>query len=326
MGKKVLAVLDSEKEYGRRLCEYIEEKSMYPFEVIHFTNLQAIQAYDKTSINILLISKEMYMEELEEKNIEKFIFLVSEKEEANEICRYQPAEKILREIMTNLESDVPVIVRSKEKTRLIGLYTPVHRSLQTTFAITMGQILSKRGKTLYLNFESYSGFCTKFQRTYNLDMSDLLYLLNSQAEGLFFKFQSLIDKIGNLDYIPPLSSIVDLHQVREEQWLKLLDYIETNMDYEYIVLDLGDGMNGLMNVLNNCDYIFTPVKEDSMAMSKIEQYEDMLRRMNMNKIEEKTCKLKIPVFKAIPLEYEQLTHSEIAEYTRNIIDEVIYGS
>jgi len=326
MGKKILAILDSEPEYSKRLCEYIEEKSIYPFEVIHFTNVETLLMYEKTNIDILVISKEIYIDEIEDKKINKVLFLVNDNEKENEICRFQTAEKILRDIMSNLESDVPVLVRNKQKTKLVGLYTPVHRSLQTTFAITMGQILSKNHKTLYLNFESYSGFCTKLQRTYNMDMSDLLYLLNSQSSGLFFKFQSIIDKIGNMDYIPPLSSIVDLHQVRSDQWLKLLDYIETNMDYEYIVLDLGDSIDGLLHILNNCDYIFTPIKEDSIAMAKIEQYENMLNKMNMSKLSEKMRKIRIPIFKAIPIEYEQLTHSEIAEYTKKIINEVIYGS
>ena len=37
------------------------------------------------------------------------------------------------------------------------LYSPVHRCLQSSFALTLGQLLSEKHPTLYLNFEHYIG-------------------------------------------------------------------------------------------------------------------------------------------------------------------------
>lgn len=37
-----------------------------------------------------------------------------------------------------------------------GFYSPVKRSLQTTFAVTMGQLLEK-GRALYVNREPFFG-------------------------------------------------------------------------------------------------------------------------------------------------------------------------
>jgi len=62
-----------------------------------------------------------------------------------------------------------------KKMQIIGVYTPIGRCLQTTFSLTLGQMLAKHYKTLYLNFEIYSGFARMMSRNFNSDIADLMY-------------------------------------------------------------------------------------------------------------------------------------------------------
>ena len=44
-----------------------------------------------------------------------------------------------------------------EESRIITVFSPVSRVLKTTFSIALGQYLSDKGKTIYINMEGYSG-------------------------------------------------------------------------------------------------------------------------------------------------------------------------
>ena len=39
------------------------------------------------------------------------------------------------------------------KTKFIGIYSPVHRCLQSSFALTFAQLIAEKHPALYLNFE-----------------------------------------------------------------------------------------------------------------------------------------------------------------------------
>lgn len=67
--------------------------------------------------------------------------------------------------------------------KIIGNYSPIGRCMQTTFALSMGQILSKKHKTLYLNFESYSGFGYLLNREFASDLTDVLYYFNCEKKS-----------------------------------------------------------------------------------------------------------------------------------------------
>ncbi len=325
MEQQILAIVDEEREFSRRLCKYVKEKR-YPFQAVYFTEVENLMRYEALDrITVVLISKRLCQESGLDLVYKGKILIMSDVEEEGEIYKYQPAENLIKTVMSCFSSDVRVLKEKPERVKYIGMFTPVHRSLQTSFAVTMGQLLAKKRRTLYINLESFSGFSVKLHKTYNIDMSDILYMLNNKSGGLYFKIQTVMEKIGNMDYLPPMFSLMDLHQVEESDWFNLFEYIEENMDYEYVILDLGECMRGLLNILNYCDHVFTLVKDDYVAMAKIKQYEDVLHRMNYEDLEKRTKKLKVPVFKNVPINFEELPHCELSEYVEEIISEEFDG-
>ena len=164
--------------------------------------------------------------------------------------------------------------------QIIGIYTPVGRCLQTTFSLTLGQMLARQFKTLYLNFEIYSGFSKMLSREFNSDISDLMYYFNCAREKLVCRLESMVETIGGLDFIPPAQMIQNLNGIRGSQWLDMFHEIEKTSEYEYLILDLTDGIMDLWDVLRGCDHIYTITKGDGLAIAKIEQYEKILEDMN----------------------------------------------
>ena len=325
MDKRLLAIFDSEEGYAYRLMEFITEKKNLPFEVYVFTNRDKFYSCAKTKdIECLLISENAYKQDVENLKIPHIIILSESGANINKalhhINKYQSCETILHQIMeyyTDQSEAIPMTFRTGlRKMQIIGIYTPVGRCLQTTFSLTLGQMLARQFKTLYLNFEIYSGFSKMLSREFNSDISDLMYYFNCAREKLVCRLESMVETIGGLDFIPPAQMIQNLNGIRGSQWLDMFHEIEKTSEYEYLILDLTDGIMDLWDVLRGCDHIYTITKGDGLAIAKIEQYEKILEDMNYGDITSKTTKWRLPVFKHLPASFEEMTYGELARYMK----------
>lgn len=334
MDKRILAIYDSEEGYAYRLMEFISEKTNLPFEVHVFTDGDKFFSCTKDrDIECLLLAENAYRQEVETLKIPHVIILSESGENLNKalhhINKYQSCEKIFHEIMeyyTDKSTAVPMALRTGlKRMRVIGIYTPIGRCLQTTFSLTLGQMLARRFKTLYLNFEIYSGFTRMMSRSFDNDLSDLVYYFSCAREKLAYRMESMVETVNGLDFIPPAEVYQNLAGIRGNQWIDLFQEIEKNSEYEFLILDLSDGILDLWDVLRECDYIYTISREDGIALAKIEQYEKALESMNYGDITAKTTKWRLPVFKQLPMRFEELTYGELAGYIKSKVFPDLFG-
>lgn len=54
-----------------------------------------------------------------------------------------------------------------------------------------------------------------------------------------------------LDYIMPISNENDLREVTKKEWIYFLDTIMDQCIYKAVILDLGDCVSGLYDILKN---------------------------------------------------------------------------
>lgn len=333
MKRKIFAVCDLEENYAFSMAEYIMDKMPTAYALHVFTQTDKLQIFlEKHSVSILLIA-ESAIRRLETLPDIPDIFVLRESEEKEEdgcisIDKFQSPEEVIREMAEHIKGlegwheDKKI---SECKSKLIGVYSPVRRCLQTSFALTMGQLLSKEHKVLYMNFECYSGFSQMLHREFPSDMMDMVYYFRCAKEKLALRLPSIVQNINGLDFIPPGRSCVDMQEITGENWIELLEAIEMISDYEYLILDLTDGMNGLFELLARCYKIYTITKDDGFAMAKMNQYEQILQLNDMNVIFEKTVKCRFPFFKKLPTDLNLMTHGEMAGYVKAIIQEDLYG-
>lgn len=336
MRQKIFAICDTEEAYALRLTEYMLEKVRLPYTLHLFTKVEELQKFaQREEIEILLIA-ESALQMLKEEYIRRQVanlFILQEndaqrREDLGCISKFQSPEKIVEALFETVV-DIPDwnrgSVAQDMDAKLIGIYSPVKRCLQTSFALTMGQILAKEHKTLYFNFENYSGFGQMLKREYPMDMADLMYLFKCGRDKLFLRLPSLVQNINGLDYVPPVQSRAGTREVTGQQWLELFGDMSGIGQYEYIILDLDDGMEGLFDLLRNCHKIYTITRDDSFAAAKISQYEQLLKFNRLDEIAEKTVKCRFPLFKEVPVDLQMMTHGELAGYVRAIIREDLYG-
>jgi len=333
--EKIMAVCDTEEGYAFRMAEYLLEKVRLPYTVHLFTGVEELERFaSREEIAVLLIAESAWRllkEEFVKTQAAQLFILQESEEQQTDLCcisKYQSPEKVVQAILEGLaEGDgwKGAFEKSDAAAKMIGVYSPIKRCLQTSFALTLGQLLAKEHKTLYLNFEMYSGLGEILRREYQTDMMDVVYYFQSAREKLAFRLPSIIQNAGGLDYIPPMQYALGIREVPGEQWISLCRDLAAIGEYEYLILDLDEGMEGLFELLKNCQKIYTITREDPFAVAKLRQYEQMLLANEMNEIAEKTVKCRFPIFKELPASLDMMTHGELAKYVRAIISEDICG-
>jgi hypothetical protein len=333
--RKVLALCDTEEYYAQHMSQFLKSHKEIPWEVHTYTSPERLlQVGLESSPSVLVLSENACTEELLKLKPTRTIILnesgILRGGSIKNIDKYQRADLIYQELLMtymewgeseSLPPIMPVIAMEKDMV-LIGMYSPVRRCLQTSFALTLGQMLAIKHRTLYLNFEHYAGIGELLPDLTSRDLSDLLYFLTADQEKFLLWMQTVRKQIGNLDIIPPVKAGAQLIQVTREEWMEFLARIFRLGEYQYIILDLSESVQGLMDILRLCQTVFTLTKEDHMAQSKVNQYEQVLSLYEYEDVLQKTRTCKLPAFRRLPDQIEQLTKSELADYVKGIMEDM----
>ncbi len=323
MEHKLLVLCDPEEDYAQHMADFLCKRKEAVWEVMVFTKPDELLKMKK-DMEILLIAESVYGAYVDNLPV-KLPVLLNESgmvrgEAIANVDKYQEAEKVHRAVWDfymEKEQDAVPVLRTAAKAKLIGMYSPVKRCLQTTFALTYGQLLAEKHRTLYLSFEYYGGRQEWVEGAEN-GMAKLLYFL-PEEKAFDMRRRELTKAVGGLDYITPMTNGQNLLFIEAEDWRKLIKRLLDCGEYEYIILDLSESIQGLFELLRMCERIYTIVKEDGTARGKVLQYEQLLKEQQYEDVRGKTSKCVLPVFRKLPVGLEQYTKGELAEYVKEIL-------
>lgn len=306
-------ICDVQEDYAGHLFQILAGQFEGEYQFHLFCDIEKMNAFtEKAQIQVLLIGEEYGEEAVEEIEADNRFVLTGIPGRENAagsiaLFRYQSAESIIKEIRRGIDkkgmgcvlygrtqssgkqpgqcvSEQKAEKQRREQIRdeplirgLIGVYSPIHRIGKTKFAIRLGQKMAKQIPVLYLNMEGYSGGSYYFQDKVEKDLGDLFYFLREEREDCGLKLAAMTVQKGGMDYILPMKNEQDVRSVSREEWISLLDMIFEKCIYELIILDLGDAIHGLYDILRKCDRIYTPYICEGAAEAKLEQYEENLR-------------------------------------------------
>lgn len=307
--EKLLVLCDEEEEYARLLTDFLQKQRDLPWRIHTYTGIDELMRSEKEPVMLLAVSESVYSEALQALQPLRTVILnesgVIRWKDVPCVDKYQAAEEVLKYLlqiyMEVADTGLPRL-RQGCRTKFIGNYTPVHRSMQTSFALTMSQMLAREHATLYLNFEHYAGIGELLPDLQTLDLADLLYFLNAEQEKFRLRLQTMLRHVGNLDYIPPMKSGQNLLTVQTAEWLGLLQKIEELGEYEYVILDLSESMQGLFEILRLCRRVYTLTREDRIAKAKLLQYEQLLSLYGYGDVLEKTRQPSLTQIRRLPEE------------------------
>lgn len=303
MRQRNLCICDCESAYAGRLSEILEEKREVQMQICCCSTFEhAAELAAEHVIDILLIGEEIPYEERRMIPAVQVFILSHEKEksfEENEtaIYRYQSIDEIFAQmVQTCLDNDHGDLfcLTGKKKKDLISIFSPIHRTGKSTFALELGKALAKFESTVYLNLEMYAGWERTSQNAEGRTLSDLLYYSRQEDQNIGLRMGMMVSQKQDLDYMTPSRISADLRSVTAEEWRRFLIQILNQSIYEIVILDIGEGIQGITELLEMSSKVYMPILQDPVSQRKIEQFEEELHLVGEDSIIEKTEKIHLP--------------------------------
>ena len=325
--KRVIAVYDIDPFYADRFAKVANQRETVPFTIIAFTTIEKLKAYmEGNRVEILLVDRKAVdlVQDLPARQILTLSDgeIVPADDQLSSIYKYQSADGILREVMTCYHVDpdsdmVPVGTPS----RLVGVYSPINRCFKTAFCLIMGQLLSKEQRVLYLNLEDCSALGKLMPDSFKGDLSDAFYYYQ---QGLYnwVKIATMVYTWGTLDYIAPARYPEDLSRMSSGQVAEFLECVAGVGVYDTIVVDIGQYGRLAADILDVCQKVYMPVREDSISSLKVETFQDYLEASGRKKLLERIQKVKLPNPGRLSSRdnyLDQLMWGELADYVRQLL-------
>lgn len=257
-----ILICDPEEEYVRRLAEALLLKKEVTAGVRICSSPEMVQELLKIGlIKVLLISEDVPYEKRKQIFTGKRIILTRQHcvdlgEEETELRKYQPVDGLMTGILKGLQEEkFPGSCADNGNGRILGVYSPVHRIGKTTFSLKLGKALAQSEDVLYLNLETYAGMGGYFRDQDAPDLANVLYYAKQERDDIGIRIASMVKRMGDLDYIPPMKVWTDLRAVHTEEWKTLFERLISQSVYSVIILDIGNGMEDVFQLLRLCDQI-----------------------------------------------------------------------
>lgn len=235
------------------------------------------------------------------------------------VYKYQSASGILYHILSEYDYD-NLSNWSSSEARIIGVYSPIKRSLKTSFAYTLSQILNEEENVLYMNLEGCSGLNMMLGFEDEKNLSDLLFDYSIYREEYPKRFHKFIKNVDGIGIIPPVETVSELQCIKKEEWLSLFRRLKYIDSYKTIVIDIGDNVGGIIDILRICDVIYMPSRNDYISNAKMKTFETGLLKYDEGEVlYDKIKKIDFPHFKNLSEDLSSLKYGELGSYVRNII-------
>ncbi len=270
-----LAIFDSDIHYLHHLSEYLRARDDFPYDIIVFSDLDALNKSNLKSIDILITS--VIPDFINDIDIGSIFYLTTDSISTyeNYICLYkfQSADNIIRKIMENTKPPSNSISSLYEQdTSIIGIYSPVNGCGKTSFAISLGCVLSETAPTLLLSFDSFS-ILHNFANQYPFkDISDLLFYFIESPDTFRNKLLALTYKFSELNFLCPPATTERTQSIASDLWCELISAISHQGLYKYIIIDFSNLFLNEPEVLHLCSTIFMPQVPNYPALHKIDAF------------------------------------------------------
>lgn len=325
-----IAIYDDEFNYASHMADFMRQNTEIPYEISLYSDRERLLSAQAPEHTILLIIAEAaYTGEIVSAGYPQVLVLqesdrMPDPSGPPHISKYQSMDAIAGTILAMClqeDSASPARLRHGGPMHVLAFYTPLHRTLQTTTALTAGQMLSRHCKTMYMNYESYSGLRMRMNRTFRGSLTELVYYNDCARDRMPARLSMMTENIGGLLVVPPAASYMELQSISAQQWLSLLASIEQTTDTEYLILDLSE-IDGLFDVLHRSSRIVTIIRSDPISEAQMADYEALLRREGREDILTETLRLQLPVFSCLPADITNLSHGPLAEFIAPMIGEM----
>lgn len=297
--KRIMAIYDADPCYADKFAEYINRRDQCPFTAISFTSIDHLKSYaDRQQVELLLAGSSTAAESFAAVRAARTVWLAGDgdsHEKGAVVYQYQPADVVLREVIACYQMQTGQCLDriSAAGSRMIGIYSPVNRCGKTGFGLTLGRILAKEERVLYLSLEEYSGFSRLMGREHTVGLSDFIYHFR-QREEAGFSVSTFVYSLEELDYIPPVAYGEDLAQLELADLAEMLKYCAASSGYNTIIIDFARFGKGVEQLFPLCGKMYIPVLDDLVSQAKLDQWQHFLDRSGQGNLWQQMQLVNVP--------------------------------
>lgn len=332
--RRILALVDADARYLHRLSSYLQEHLNVSFDICEFTSPEQLLVFRmQAEPLIVVISGELYpalcgteqevfsdVIVLEDPNAQE---AVSYEEEhgtgkVTRLNKFSSSERVVNAILDHCLSCSEVI-RVGDKApqgglQILGVYSPLTRCLQSSFAATLGKYLSKRSKVLYLTLEPYPSLKDVRELEAEHDITDFMYYFECYPAKTPLYIEKVKVNLAGMDTIPPAKNFLTLRDISGETWQKVFEWIARTTEYAYVILDLHENLTAFPELLSMCDRLFTICGKEAPAAHRLGLYREMLFASGLEEVWYRTIRFRLPHFSNLPTDINGLQHSYFAKH------------
>ncbi|MGI6588678.1 MAG: hypothetical protein ACOX2N_07925 [Peptococcia bacterium] len=307
MSRLKLMLVDRDIEYVNCLLNYLMSEQAEKFWVNSFTEESALDKFlaEEKTVDLVLTSSEFY--EMLISKVQGLIILLDEDKETfkGNKCRmvekYQYGDRLTTEIIKIYAEEVSEVSiscsrnRIGQKTKIIGIYSPIGGVGTTTVAVGASIQSAWEGKNVfYLNLENTSSIPLYFTGQQGKNFAHVLYFLKEKRENLAWQIESAkcVDPTYKIHYFQSPDSIFDFNEDLSEELSLLLRELKFTKQYERIFVDLSSEINkNNLAVLRACDDLILVAQANMTSLVKIKclckelrllsEEEDIVERFNL---------------------------------------------
>lgn len=275
-----ILIYDFDVKYAMKLAEYINTRKNYPFEArFAIDEADLADAFNRLNIDLLLCCEVTLDEAMRHIHKDKIIILsddsYSYREGAYTIFKYQCCDNIIKEILKKASQldDIGPLVHRKNTMKLYGVFDRSSYSKDSWLAYEIAKDISKKGKTILICANGFVSSDYLTGAVFESDLAELLYeicVLNRETMAVI---GGNIHEDNGLALLPPVRNYRDLISITSKEWRQFLDKIESSTDYEYLIFDIGEGIQDFPGVIAYCDriYLRDSQDEDNVCFEKISE-------------------------------------------------------
>lgn len=290
--KRIYLIAPDEK-YSGRLIDYLASRSKGDFQFSSYSAVEQLpQDCRKEGADLWIIDKDYWAEGHWTEPKGRIIWITHDAEDTDGFFMYHSAEVLGHMLDQIFSFGKGALCQGVSK--LVSLYSPVRRCGQTAFGIHLAHVLAMRGRTLYINLESYSGFEQRAPYHFTKDISDFLYEFTQNPNQFLEHISNYIYPLGKADLLPPVLSPENICPISGETWSAFFHRLLQAGIYDYLLLDIGEAVQGISDILYDSHVIFSSKTEDESARRKWQQYTSLLQSTGKEAVLDKTVFYQIP--------------------------------
>ena len=192
--------------------------------------------------DILIVSEELYQENIQKHNIGVVFILTeqyknAEEQNVNYIYKYTSIKEIFNEIINKSGKVLSVEANTKVGSRIILVYSPAGGVGKTSVALGLCSSLQKNyKKVLYLDAECLQTFQHLLVNETSVSSSELYSKMARNQENLYQEIKPFI-RNENFSYLPSLKAPLMSLGISVSVYLNIAVGAKKSMDYDFIVID-----------------------------------------------------------------------------------------